>query len=66
MLRRARKAGRKFLNPVPTTIGGFGTIFKVLPRFLSNKAEKFPRDAAGAVQDGCRGVCGRRRRAGCG
>ena len=32
MLRRARKAGRKFLNPVPTTIGGFGTLFKVLPR----------------------------------
>lgn len=42
MLHRAGKAGRKFLNPVPTTIGGFGTIFKVLPRFLSNKAEKFP------------------------
>ena len=43
MLRRASRAGRKFLNPVPTTIGGFSTIFKVLPRFLSNKAEKFPR-----------------------
>src|SRR5258708_1338433 len=42
MVRRASKAGRKFLNPVPTTIGGLGTIFKVLPRFLSNKAEKFP------------------------
>jgi L-ascorbate metabolism protein UlaG (beta-lactamase superfamily) len=42
MLRRARKAGRKFLNPVPTTIGGFSTLLKVLPRFLSNKEEKFP------------------------
>ena len=47
MLRRAKKAGRKFLNPVPTTIGGFGTILKVLPRFLSNKAEKFPRKPLG-------------------
>ena len=47
MLRRAGKAGRKFLNPVPTTIGGFGTILKVLPRFLSNKAEKFPRKPLG-------------------
>jgi L-ascorbate metabolism protein UlaG (beta-lactamase superfamily) len=47
MLRRANKAGRKFLNPVTTTIGGFGTIFKVLPRFLSNKAEKFPRRTLG-------------------
>jgi L-ascorbate metabolism protein UlaG (beta-lactamase superfamily) len=42
MLQRAKKEGRKFLNPVPTSIGGLGTIFKVLPRFLSNKAEKFP------------------------
>ncbi|MEO6806817.1 MAG: MBL fold metallo-hydrolase [Edaphobacter sp.] len=42
MLRRANKAGRKFQNPVPTTIGGLSTLFKVLPRFLSNKAEKFP------------------------
>ena len=47
MLRRADKAGRKFLNPVPTTIGGFSTLFKVLPRFLSNKAEKFPRKPLG-------------------
>jgi L-ascorbate metabolism protein UlaG (beta-lactamase superfamily) len=47
MLRRAKKAGRKFLNPVPTTIGGFSTILKVLPRFLSNKAEKFPRKPLG-------------------
>ena len=47
MLRRASKAGRKFLNPVPTTIGGLGTIFKVLPRFLSNKEEKSPRKPPG-------------------
>src|SRR5207244_3478654 len=50
MLRRARKAGRKFLNPVPTTIGGFGTLFKVLPRFLSSKEEKYPRRALGPFQ----------------
>src|SRR3981081_1434258 len=47
MLRRARKAGRKFLNPVPTTIGGFSTLFKVLPRFLSSKEEKSPRRPLG-------------------
>jgi L-ascorbate metabolism protein UlaG (beta-lactamase superfamily) len=47
MLLRARKAGRKFLNPVPTTIGGFGTILKVLPRFLSSKEEKSPRRPLG-------------------
>jgi L-ascorbate metabolism protein UlaG (beta-lactamase superfamily) len=47
MLRRAMKDGRRFLNPVPTTIGGFVTLFKVLPRFLSSKEEKFPRRALG-------------------
>jgi len=47
MLRRASKVGRRFLNPVPTTIGGLGTVFKVLPRFLSNKAEKVPRRPLG-------------------
>ena len=47
MLRRARKDGRRFLNPVPTTIGGFGTILKVLPRFLSSKEEKSPRKPLG-------------------
>lgn len=47
MLGRAKKEGRRFLNPVPTTIGGFGTILKVLPRFLSSKEEKFPRRPLG-------------------
>ncbi len=47
MLRRAMKDGRRFLNPVPTTIGGFATLFKVLPRFLSSKEEKFPRRPLG-------------------
>jgi L-ascorbate metabolism protein UlaG (beta-lactamase superfamily) len=47
MLGRAKKEGRRFLNPVPTTIGGFGTILKVLPRFLSSKEEKSPRRPLG-------------------
>ncbi len=42
MLRRAKKVGRQFLNPVPTTIGGFSTILKVLPLYLMNKEEKVP------------------------
>jgi L-ascorbate metabolism protein UlaG (beta-lactamase superfamily) len=46
-LRRAEKAGRKFLNPVPTTVGGFGTIWKVLPQWLTNRAERAPRQPLG-------------------
>jgi L-ascorbate metabolism protein UlaG (beta-lactamase superfamily) len=46
-LRRANKAGRRFLNPVPTEIGGLSTMFKVLPQFLMNKEEKVPKQALG-------------------
>src|SRR5271156_6015189 len=47
MLQQARKMGRRFLNPVPTEIGGFSTIFKVLPLYLTNKAETVPRRTLG-------------------
>jgi L-ascorbate metabolism protein UlaG (beta-lactamase superfamily) len=47
MLRRAKKIGRRFLNPVPTEIGGFSTIFKVLPLYFTNKAETVPRRTLG-------------------
>lgn len=46
-LKRAEKDGRKFLNPVPTTIGGFSTALKVLPKMLRNKAETTPRTPVG-------------------
>jgi len=42
-LKRAQKEGNKFLNPVPTAVGGFSTIFKVLPLYFSNKAESEPK-----------------------
>ncbi|WP_254063969.1 MBL fold metallo-hydrolase [Granulicella sp. S190] len=47
MLRRANKVGRRFLNPVPTVIGGLSTIFKVLPHYLMNRAETVPAKALG-------------------
>ncbi len=47
MLRRAVKVGRRFSNPVPTEMGGFGTILKVLPRFLMKKNETVPKKALG-------------------
>jgi L-ascorbate metabolism protein UlaG (beta-lactamase superfamily) len=47
MLRQAKKAGHRFLNPVPTEIGGLSTIFKVLPLYLTNKAETVPVRALG-------------------
>ena len=47
ILRRAAKVGQRFSNPVPTKIGGLSTMFKVLPRFLMNKAETVPRRSLG-------------------
>jgi L-ascorbate metabolism protein UlaG (beta-lactamase superfamily) len=47
LLRRARKMGRRFLNPVPTEIGGFSTMLKVLPLYFTNKAERVPRRKLG-------------------
>src|SRR5215469_7022645 len=42
MLRRAEHDGRRFLNPVPTTVGEWSTLRKALPLYFSNKEEKVP------------------------
>lgn len=47
LLRRAQKRNGRFLNPVPTHVGGFSTFFKVLPLLLSNRAETEPRKKLG-------------------
>ena len=47
LMKLAEKAGRRFLNPVPTTVGGPGMIFKILPMMLSNREERVPRRALG-------------------
>jgi L-ascorbate metabolism protein UlaG (beta-lactamase superfamily) len=41
-LKRAEKKGRRFLNPVPTSVGGLSMIFKVLPLYLKNQSEVEP------------------------
>jgi L-ascorbate metabolism protein UlaG (beta-lactamase superfamily) len=43
LLKPAEKAGKKFLNPVPTQIGGFSTFLKVFPLYLRNKAQVEPK-----------------------
>jgi L-ascorbate metabolism protein UlaG (beta-lactamase superfamily) len=36
-LKRAEKQGRRFLNPVPTAVGGLSIVFKVLPQYVKNR-----------------------------
>ena len=43
LLERAKRQDGRYLNPVPTTTGGFGLVFKVLPLFLKNRAEREPK-----------------------
>lgn len=46
-LERAKKDGRKFLNPVATGVGGLSVMLKVLPLYLQNKQETEPKRALG-------------------
>lgn len=47
MLRRAEKVGWKFQNPVPTAVGGFRMILKLLPLYMTNKEECVPKQVLG-------------------
>ena len=47
LLKRAAKDGKKFLNPVPTAVGGFSTMRKVLPLYLRNREESEPKQPLG-------------------
>jgi L-ascorbate metabolism protein UlaG (beta-lactamase superfamily) len=47
LLQRAKKVGKLYQNPVPTEMGGFGMIFKVLPRMIFNRAETEPKQPLG-------------------
>ncbi len=53
-LSRAVKRDGKFQNPVETRIGGTSMIFKLLPLYLKNKEEKFPRTPLGPFRTNAR------------
>jgi L-ascorbate metabolism protein UlaG (beta-lactamase superfamily) len=43
----ARREGKLFVNPVPTSVGGISTMFKVGPRFFFGAAARSPKHAPG-------------------
>src|SRR5580692_4660666 len=43
----AKRIGKHYVNPVPTKIGGFSTIFKVGPRFFFGTAARSPKHPLG-------------------
>ena len=49
-LERSKKVGKKFLGPVPTSVGGFSTMLKVLPLWLSKPKSAVPQVSPGTFQ----------------
>jgi L-ascorbate metabolism protein UlaG (beta-lactamase superfamily) len=47
MISMAVKSDGRFQNPVPTRIGGFSMIFKLLPLYLTGKEERVPLNPLG-------------------
>jgi hypothetical protein len=43
----ARRNGRRFVNPVPTSVGGLSVMFKVGPQFFFGAAARSPRQPLG-------------------
>jgi len=43
LLTPARKLGKQFVNPVPTSAGGFSVMIKVAPRFIFKGAAQSPK-----------------------
>lgn len=50
----ARREGRRFLNPVPTAVGGLSLMLKIGPRFFLKSAERSPRIAPGPFRTDAR------------
>jgi L-ascorbate metabolism protein UlaG (beta-lactamase superfamily) len=46
----APKVGKRFVNPVPTNVGGLSTMFKVGPRFFFGAAARSPKHEPGPFQ----------------
>ena len=47
LLKSAGRVGKKFVNAVPTRVGGFRLMLKILRLYLSNKEERVPKVALG-------------------
>jgi L-ascorbate metabolism protein UlaG (beta-lactamase superfamily) len=47
ILKPAVRLGKRFQNPVPTSVGDLSIMFKVLPLYLTNKEERTPKRKLG-------------------
>jgi L-ascorbate metabolism protein UlaG (beta-lactamase superfamily) len=47
ILTAAQKKGKKFINPVPTDLGGIGKLIPILKEYINNSAENTPKQPLG-------------------
>ena len=47
MLGKALRKGKLYMNPVPTSVGGWATFFYVLWAYLTNREERTPKRSPG-------------------
>ena len=47
MIGKARRNGKHYLNPVPTSVGAWSTFAKVLWRYLTGREERIPKQTLG-------------------
>ena len=47
MIKKALRNGKQYLNPVPTSVGGWSLFLKVIYRYLKNKEQRTPKRGLG-------------------
>src|ERR1700739_1711447 len=50
MMGKARRNGKQFMNPVPTSVGTWSTMAKVMWRYLTGREERIPQRPLGAFR----------------
>src|SRR5580698_10049440 len=54
MIEKARRDGKRYMNPVPTSVGASSTMLKVLWRYMTGREERVPKQTLGPFRTDAR------------
>jgi len=54
MIEKARRDGKRYMNPVPTSVGALSTMLKVLWRYMTGREERTPKQTLGPFRTDAR------------
>ena len=54
MIEKARRDGKRYMNPVPTSVGASSTMLKVLWRYMTSREERTPKQTLGPFRTDAR------------